>query len=128
MGFLRLPWNMYISTGSPCSFLSGLSPRSSAMNCVLSSTISMRCVCVCVVGKTLLSTVLVPTFFLHVGKHAEQHRHRLSAYIYIYPPFSSPLSDLVKHPIISPHHCHASGVVTSKSSSSSLQPPGQPRG
>lgn len=49
--------------------------------------------CVCVVGKTLLSTALVPTFFLHVGKHAEQHHHRLSSYIYIYltPFLFSPL-------------------------------------
>lgn len=58
---LRLPWSLEISsystcTGSSCSCSAGLSPRTSGMNCVLSSTISVRCVCV-------LWEKLVPTFF-----------------------------------------------------------------
>lgn len=43
-------------------------------------------------------------------------------------PFPSPLYDLVKHPIISPCYCYAGGVVTSKGSSPSSRPPGQPSG
>lgn len=57
-------------------------------------------------------------------KYIEQHHHRLSAWI---PLFFSPVwPSETSHNL--PHHCHADGVVTSMSSSSFPQPPGQPWG
>lgn len=50
-------------------------------------------------GKDFTSSTLSPLLkciFVHIGKRTKQHHHRLST-----SPFSSPLSDLVKHPIIS---------------------------
>lgn len=48
-------------------------------------------VCVCCGKNFAIRCARAHIFFLHVCKHAEQHHHRLSAYIYLSPFLFSPL-------------------------------------
>lgn len=91
---------------------------------VFTSLCHVLCVCC---GKDFAFSTLsyVPVCTSHTPAYILSNIITNSLHVSSLP---SPLFDLVKHPIISPHDCHAGGVVTSKGSSPSPRPPGQPWG